>query len=120
DDEALARKQLSIDRGGRDVVEQLALVYEPQVSTRNGRVVGMEALVRWRHPQLGLLRPASFIRLAEESGAIHALGDWVLRHAAAKVMTWRLALGESMTIAVNVSAAQLRRGHLDAQVARVL
>jgi EAL domain-containing protein (putative c-di-GMP-specific phosphodiesterase class I) len=80
----------------------------------------MEALVRWRHPQLGLLRPGSFILLAEESGAIHGIGDWVLRHAAAKVMSWRLALGESMTIAVNVSAAQLRRGHLDAQVARVL
>ena len=120
DDEALARKQLSIDLGRREMLDQLALVYEPQVSTRNGRVVGMEALVRWRHPTLGLLRPASFIRLAEESGAIHAIGDWVLRHAAAKVMSWRLALGESMTIAVNVSAAQLRRGHLDAQVARVL
>lgn len=120
DDEGATRKQLSNDLRRHDLAAQLHLVYEPQVASGSGRVVGVETLIRWRHPEYGLLRPASFIRLAEENGAIHTIGNFVLRQACAKVMAWRLALGEPLRIAVNVSATQLRRGHLDASVARLL
>ncbi len=120
DDEGATRKQLSNDLRRQDLAAQLHLVYEPQIAADSGRVVGVETLIRWRHPEFGLLRPASFIRLAEENGAIHTIGNFVLRQACAKVMAWRLALGEPLCVAVNVSATQLRRGHLDAAVARLL
>ena len=90
----------SIAEGG------LELHYQPKVSLRTGQPVGVEALVRWRHPVHGLLPPAEFIPLAEESGLIVALGDWVLDQACRQAAIWQ-ARGWSLPIAVNVSARQV-------------
>ncbi|UXI66522.1 putative bifunctional diguanylate cyclase/phosphodiesterase [Tahibacter amnicola] len=120
DDETSTRQRLSLDLRRREVIDELELVFEPLVSAGDGQVTALEALLRWRHPEYGLLRPGSFIRLAEENGAIQVIGDWVLRHACAKAVAWRLTVRDNLRIAVNVSGAQLRHGHLDARIASVL
>ena len=83
--------------------KQLRLVYQPQVDIQSGEVTGFEALVRWQHPERGNVPPAEFIPIAEESGLILQIGEWVLRTACAEAARWS---GE-MTIAINVSAVQL-------------
>jgi diguanylate cyclase (GGDEF)-like protein/PAS domain S-box-containing protein len=88
--------------------EQLFLVYQPQVKADNGRIIGVEALVRWRHPTRGVLGPAEFIPVAEGSGLIVPLGEWVLREACRQGRSW-IEIGiEPGTIAVNLSAVQLK------------
>lgn len=89
---------------------ELELHYQPQVELATGRIVGMEALLRWRHPSRGLLHPAQFIPTAERTGVIVALGNWVLGRACAQMQQWRhegLAPG---TIAVNLSPVQIKSG----------
>ena len=81
----------------------LALVYQPQLATGTGATVGFEALLRWHHPERGLVSPALFIPVAEESGSILAIGEWVLREACGEAATW----GAPLRLAVNVSAVQL-------------
>ena len=103
--------------GGRD---ELSLAYQPQINFRTGRVVGFEALMRWDHPQLGLVSPGTFIPIAEESGQIAALGLWALDRACRDMTAWdRCGLGP-LRIAVNVSLRQLQQDELVAQVERVL
>jgi diguanylate cyclase (GGDEF)-like protein len=82
---------------------ELRLVYQPQKCINTGRVVGFEALLRWRHPTRGEISPAEFIPLAEDTGIILQIGEWVLRTACREAATWR----EPLTIAVNVSAVQI-------------
>jgi diguanylate cyclase (GGDEF)-like protein/PAS domain S-box-containing protein len=94
---------------------QLYLEYQPQQS-KDGGIIGFEALVRWNHPTRGLVPPSEFIPLAEESGLIVPIGEWVLREACREAASWR---GE-LQIAVNVSAVQFRRDNLEAMVGRVL
>ncbi|NEX63747.1 EAL domain-containing protein [Noviherbaspirillum sp. 17J57-3] len=90
-------------------VGQFHLHYQPQVD-EHGNVTGAEALLRWQHPQRGWISPATFIPIAEESGHIISLGNWVLETACRQVADWRRMPGrERMTMAVNVSAVQLRR-----------
>lgn len=119
DDESATRRRLSQDLRRSTIGTELELVFDPLVAAGNGRVHGMEALLRWNHPQFGLLRPASFIRLAEENGTIQALGDWVVRQACARAVAWRSA-GYVVPISVNVSGAQLREGNLHERVAAAL
>lgn len=119
DDESATRRRLSQDLRRSTIGDELELVFDPLVAAGNGRVHGMEALLRWNHPQFGLLRPASFIRLAEENGTIQALGDWVVRQACARAVAWRSA-GYTVPISVNVSGAQLREGNLHERVAAAL
>lgn len=95
-------------------VDQLLLEYQPIVDMRADALIGLESLVRWDHPQLGRLMPASFINVAEEAGLIGALGEWVMRHAAAD-----LSQG-SIMVSVNVSAHQLGEGGLPDLVRDVL
>lgn len=90
----------AIDRG------ELVLHYQPQVDTESGSVIGAEALVRWDHPQQGLISPQKFIPLAEEMGLIGALGDWVLQQACREMIELRAAGFKLPKIAVNVSALQ--------------
>jgi diguanylate cyclase (GGDEF)-like protein/PAS domain S-box-containing protein len=94
---------------------QLLLHYQPQ-ATRDGTVVAMEALVRWQHPLRGLVAPQAFIPLAEESGAIAAIGEWILREACGQGASWSTPLG----IAVNLSPVQFRHGDLPTLVHAVL
>lgn len=93
---------------------QFVLHYQPRVSLRDGRITGVEALVRWVNPERGLVMPADFIELAEELGLIAAIGDWVLRAAAAQATQWHQQGLGSVRVAVNISAAQFyAAGFLD-------
>ena len=106
--------------------DELFVVYQPVLTLGgahgDGTGVGVEALVRWRHPERGIVPPAQFISVAEESGLIGALGRFVLRNACQQFMHWRLTLGDRAptTLAVNLSIAQLRQGVLADEVRRAL
>ena len=89
--------------------EQLTLVYQPQIHLHTGRVVGVETLARWQHPDLGLIPPTQFIPLAEETGLIYDLGLWVLRSACRQHRRWREAGLDKLRLAVNMSGRQLQR-----------
>jgi EAL domain-containing protein (putative c-di-GMP-specific phosphodiesterase class I) len=88
--------------------DQFELHYQPLVDLRSGRIVSAEALVRWQHPELGLLGPDLFIALAEESGWIGLLGEWIMRKAMLDVMTWELEGLAPPPIALNISSVQLK------------
>ena len=88
---------------------QLELHYQPKVSLRSGRIVGAEALIRWRHPERGMVRPDEFIPLAEETGLILEIGDWVLDEACRQIAAWRAAGVAMPPVAVNLSARQFDR-----------
>lgn len=100
--------------------EQLVLEYQPQVDLSSGRLVGMEALVRWQHPQLGLIAPADFIYVAEESGLILPLGNWVLLNACRQAKAWLDAGHELGEMAVNISAIQFRQPGFSQSVQAIL
>jgi diguanylate cyclase (GGDEF)-like protein/PAS domain S-box-containing protein len=89
--------------------EQLFLMYQPQMDTPTGRITGLEALLRWQHPELGLVPPDKFIRIAESSGLIVPIGEWVLRTACSQARKWQLEGLAAGSIAVNVSAVQFRQ-----------
>jgi len=95
------------------------LHYQPQVELGSDRVIGAEALIRWRDPQRGDISPAEFIPLAEESGFVVAIGEWVLREAVAQAAHW-LSRGLRMPVAVNVSALQFQQAHFVETVAEAL
>ena len=99
---------------------ELVLHYQPQVDLRTGRVFALEALVRWRHPKLGLVPPIKFIPMAEGSGLIVPIGNWVLREACRQNKAWQDASLAPMVVSVNVSARQFREKNLVAQVASAL
>jgi diguanylate cyclase (GGDEF)-like protein/PAS domain S-box-containing protein len=87
--------------------DELDVHYQPIVDLSSGAICGMEALMRWRHPELGMVSPAEFIPVAEESGLIGPLGEWVLRRACRQIALWRCDY-PTLTISVNVAARQLR------------
>ena len=112
-----ALKQLVLESNLRPGLERSEFVvqYQPQVDIRGFHLVGMEALVRWQHPSLGLLYPSEFVPLAEESGLIIALGDWVMRTACAQNKAWQDAGLTPMRLVSElfgapVSAADVHRG----------
>lgn len=113
--EALERSMLqnslrsALERG------EFELYYQPQYDLRSSALVGAEALVRWKHPELGLVSPDKFIPLAEETGLILLLGDWVLRTACRQAAQWN-SMGQGLHIAVNVSANQLKSATFVASV----
>ncbi|MFO7982372.1 MAG: EAL domain-containing protein, partial [Desulfuromonadales bacterium] len=100
--------------------EEFCLHYQPKLDVADGHIVGCEALVRWHHPLLGLISPADFIPLAEETGLIVPLGSWVLKEACRQVKTWQNDGLEGLSIAVNLSARQFRRENLKQLVAETL
>ena len=99
---------------------ELRVVYQPQVNAESEDVVGMEALVRWEHPELGLISPAVFIPLAEESGLIVSIGEWVMRTACHQAMEWEQKYGLRLRLGVNLSAVQLMDAELLERVTSVL
>ena len=96
------------------------LSYQPQFDLRTGRLIGAEALIRLTHAQMGYISPARFIPLAERSGLIIPIGDWVLQEACAQAERWRAAGWTDLTISVNVSPVQFKRGSVEASVAQAL
>ncbi len=105
-----ARERRLLQEGLRTAVadRQFSLVYQPQVDLRSGKIFAVEALVRWNHPTLGVVPPAKFISLAEESGLIIPLGDWVLHEACRQNKAWQEMGMAPVTVCVNVSARQFR------------
>ncbi|MFZ2508949.1 MAG: EAL domain-containing protein [Steroidobacteraceae bacterium] len=104
------------------IENQFQLHYQPIVELRSGYLLGVEALVRWRHPKRGLVAPAEFLGIAEGAGQTVELGRWVLQHACAEVQAWqtRLPEGRQIRLAINVSVGQLRESDLVADVSRAL
>ncbi len=100
--------------------EEFLLHYQPQINLADGKVVGVEALIRWRHPELGILQPARFISIAEDSGLIVPIGDWVLKHACMQAVEWRQAGLSPIVMAVNLSAVQFKRGDIEKSVLQAL
>ncbi|HYF58726.1 MAG TPA: EAL domain-containing protein, partial [Burkholderiaceae bacterium] len=107
-DGALDQLQLAVDLRHAIERDELHLVYQPIVALRDGAVVQCEALLRWRHPRHGAIPPSRFIPLAEETGLIGTIGDWVFETAARQAKTWRQAYGERVRVGLNVSPAQLQ------------
>lgn len=115
------RQHLRLDHAMRQalVSGRLRLHYQPQLDLNTGSVVGAEALLRWRDPELGEIAPATFIPVAEDSGFIIALGDWVLSQAVRQAALWH-GRGQALTVAVNVSALQFQQAAFVDRVASVL
>lgn len=99
---------------------ELRLYFQPQVDVASGRIVGAEALVRWQHPKRGLVSPEAFIGIAEETGLIREIGDWVMRRAIEQNKAWQDAGLSIVPIAVNVSMAQFRQASLTEKVAALM
>lgn len=99
---------------------ELSLHYQPQISLKEGTIVGVEALLRWTHPELGTISPAEFIPIAEESGQILLIGEWVMRSAAMRMKQWIEAGFSPISVAVNLSAVQFHHTHLSHLVGTIL
>ena len=115
-------RQLQLESALRRAIErnELLLHYQPQLDADGDQLVGVEALLRWRHPEFGMVSPAEFIPLAETSGQIVAIGEWVLRTAVTQLKSWIDAGVAPMVVAVNLSAVQFRHAGLPAVVTRAL
>jgi diguanylate cyclase (GGDEF)-like protein len=109
---ALERVSLESELHQAVKLEQFELFYQPKVDTASGDIHSAEALIRWHHPQRGLIQPMEFIPLAEECGLIHEIGAWVLREACRQCAIWQRAGQPPLRVAVNVAASQFRRGDL--------
>ncbi|MDX5363569.1 MAG: EAL domain-containing protein [Pseudazoarcus pumilus] len=109
-----ARTRLMLEADLRQAIErgELCLHYQPQVDVASGRISGLEALVRWQHPERGMVSPADFIPFAEENGMIVPIGAWVLGEACRQIRAWQDAGITAPTVAINISAVELTRGQL--------
>jgi diguanylate cyclase (GGDEF)-like protein/PAS domain S-box-containing protein len=107
-------ERLSLESSLRHAVDngELLLYYQPQVNLHSGEIIGAEALIRWQHPEMGLVSPAKFIPLAEETGLIFPIGEWVMRTACAQIKAWQDVGVMTPPVAVNLSAHQFRQRHL--------
>jgi EAL domain-containing protein (putative c-di-GMP-specific phosphodiesterase class I) len=111
-----ARRTLELDLRQAITNEGFELHYQPLVNLRNGRIAGCEALLRWRHPERGMISPAEFIPVAEDTGLINQLGEWALTAACAEAATWP----DHVKLAVNVSPVQFKNQSLALKVAGAL
>jgi len=117
---AVAKLQLNTDLRRAIERSEFVLHYQPKVDLRSGRTHGVEALLRWNHPQRGMVLPTEFIPALEDSGLILPVGEWVLGEAARQLGAWQRAGLEPVPVAVNLSAKQFRRRDLDALIGGVL
>ncbi len=120
--EASVSEHLRMDSSLRRALErdELRVYYQPKADSRSGRITGMEALVRWQHPERGMISPLEFIPLAEETGLIKPIGEWVMRTACAQTRDWMAAGAPHLTVAVNISGIQLMEPGFSELVASVL
>jgi len=107
-------KRINLENELRSAVQnsEFELHYQPQFCLKGARIVGLEALIRWRHPHLGLVNPGSFIDMAEETGLIHEITDWVLSEACAQLARWRAGGLEDLRVSINVSPQEFNRNDL--------
>ncbi len=119
---AKATERLSLENDLRSALDrgELSLHYQPIADGKSGRVVGMEALLRWKHPVRGMISPAQFIPLAEETGFIIPIGEWVLRTACLQCRAWQKLGLSSLYVAVNLSARQFHQKDLPASIYQIL
>lgn len=115
-------ERLTLEHGLRQAIDQcqFRIFFQPQFNLKTGAVTGMEALVRWQHPQQGLLTPDRFIRLAEANSLILPLGNWILENACSQAHLWTLAGFQPLRLAINLSARQFHRPTLVNQIREVL
>lgn len=119
--QARSERTLMLENALRRALErnQLHLHYQPQVSVTTGAIIGAEALLRWNHPELGAVSPAEFIPVAESSGMILPIGEWVLRTATRQLQAWMQA-GHTLTMAVNLSLVQFRQADFAQRIGSIL
>ena len=115
-------ERLTIESGLRKALErkEFELYYQPQINLVSGEMIGVEALIRWHHPEFGMVPPVRFIPIAEDSGLIIPIGDWVLNEACRQAVAWQQAGLTELTMAVNLSAVQFRRGDVEKSINNAL
>ncbi|GAB0056621.1 hypothetical protein SIID45300_00929 [Candidatus Magnetaquicoccaceae bacterium FCR-1] len=120
--DAVSVKRMTIENGLRLALErdELFLLYQPQMDVASGRLMGVEALIRWKSPEMGLVSPVNFIPIAEESDLIVSIGEWVLRTACRQNRQWQDQGFDPIRMAVNLSARQFQNRDLPNKVARIL
>ncbi|MBC3868716.1 bifunctional diguanylate cyclase/phosphodiesterase [Undibacterium oligocarboniphilum] len=113
-----ATNYMVLRNGLRHAIErqELVLHYQPQLNLYTGEIIGVEALIRWNHPEMGIVSPAKFIPIAEESGLIIPIGDWVLKEACRQAVAWNMGTASRIQMAVNLSGVQFRRGDVEQSV----
>lgn len=119
---ARALERLNLESRLRKALEQqeFLLYYQPQLDLRSGRIIGVEALLRWQNPDMGLVSPAAFIPLAEETGLIVAIGEWALYTACAQAKAWQTLGLAPLEVAVNLSSVQFRQRKLNDTIEKAL
>lgn len=117
-----AREDMALEGALRHAIErnELTVHYQPILDLHNGHIQGMEALLRWQHPELGAISPTRFIPIAEESGLILSIGEWVLRQACKQMRVWRDAGMNKVHVAVNFSSRQFREPDLAERILEIL
>lgn len=117
-----ATEHLQICSGLRHALEnnEFVLHYQPQINLASGKIIGAEALIRWNHPEFGMVPPGRFIPIAEDSGLIVPIGEWVLQEACRQAFAWNQTGLAELVIAVNLSSVQFKRGNLEETVIRAL
>src|SRR5262249_59570890 len=100
--------------------DELVVFYQPKIDLRKGTIIGMEALLRWRHPEHGMIPPGQFIPVAERTGLIAPISDWMMREACRQTRTWKDAGLADLRCAVNLSTVQFRRQSVIGSVAAIL
>ena len=117
-----AEKRMTLENGMRRAIEreEFRIFYQPKIDSLSGEITALEALIRWEHPELGLLSPAEFIALAEETGLIVPIGEWVMRRACQDNRRWQEEGLPKVRVAVNLSGYQLQAKNFVAAVATVL
>ncbi|TMG75998.1 MAG: diguanylate cyclase, partial [Betaproteobacteria bacterium] len=120
--DARINERLMLENSLRRAIEreEFLLQYQPQIHLNRGKITGAEALIRWQHPELGMVSPDKFIPLAEETGLIEPIGEWVLRTACAQNKAWQDARLPAITVSINLSARQFRHKGLAETIARAL
>lgn len=118
--QAIARLQLETDLWQALDRRELTVFYQPIVSLINGQITGVEALLRWQHPKLGFVSPAKFIPLAEETGLIEPIGEWLLRTACAQIGAWHAAENNFFSLAINMSKRQIQQPNIVNLIKEVL
>jgi EAL domain-containing protein (putative c-di-GMP-specific phosphodiesterase class I) len=117
-----AMERLNLENDLRKALarDELLLHFQPKVGIESGKVVGMEALIRWQHPEIGMVSPAEFIPMAEETGLIVPIGEWVLQAACAQINAWQAQGLAPIPVSVNISSQQFQHQELLITIGRLL